>query len=86
MKSLLKLTLAIAAVTLGSTSLFAGSTYRFVTPNEVAAPRMLPAPVHNMKCGTMVIKAGGRNGWQVVQCKDYANIRPDDCRRACASK
>ena len=85
MKSLLKLTFAItAAATLGSASLFAGSVFRFPTQSEIAPPRLLVAPVATMKCGTMVIQGGGRNGRQVVACKDYANIRPDDCRRACS--
>jgi hypothetical protein len=81
MKSLLKLTLAIA--TLGSASLFAGGPFRY--PENVT-PRVLAPPPTNMKCDTMVIQGGGRNGWQTVPCKDYARIRPDDCRRACAGK
>ena len=85
MKSLLKLTIAITvAATLGSASLFAGSVFRFPTANEIPPPRLLVTPVRGMTCSTMVIKAGGRNGLQVVSCADYATIRPDDCRRACA--
>ena len=85
MKPLLKLTLAItAAATLGSASLFAGGPFRFPTPNETAPPRLLAPPVSNMTCSTMVIDGGGHNGKQVVACKDYSGIRPDDCRRACA--
>ena len=84
MKSLLKLTLAItAAATLGSASLFAGGPFR--SPENVT-PRVLVTSVANMKCDTMVIHGGGRNGMQVVSCKDYAGIRPDDCRRACSNK
>ena len=87
MKSLLKLTLAItAAATLGSASLFAGAQYRVPTPNETAPPRMLLTPVANMKCDTMIINGGIRKGPEVVSCKHYASIRPDDCRRACANK
>ena len=89
MKSLLKFkfTLAIsAAATLGSASLFAGQTIRYAGPNEIAPPRMLVTPVGRMKCDTMVIAASGRNGQQVVSCKRYTQIRPDDCRRACANQ
>ena len=84
MKSLLKLTLAITAfATLGSASLFAGGQFRY--PENVT-PRVLAAPVAGMKCDTMVINGGIRRGPEVVSCKHYASIRPDDCRRACANK
>ena len=85
MKSLLKLAIAITvAATLGSASLSAGSVFRFPTANEIPAPRLLVTPVRGMTCSTMVINGGGHNGRQVVSCADYATIRPDDCRRACA--
>lgn len=84
MKSLLKLTLAItAAATLGSASLFADGPSRY--PENVT-PRVLATPFTNMKCDTMVINGGIRRGPEVVSCKHYASIRPDDCRRACANK
>ena len=84
MKSLLKLTLAITATAmLGSASLFAGGPFRY--PENVT-PRVLATPVANMKCDTMVINGGIRKGQEVVSCKHYASIRPDDCRRACASR
>ena len=84
MKSLLKLTLAITATAmLGSASLFAGGAFRY--PENVT-PRVLAPPVASMKCDTMVIQGGGHNGTQVVSCKDYSSIRPDDCRRACANR
>jgi len=83
MKSLLKFTLAISALaTLGSASLFAGAQFRIPTPSEIAPPRVLAPPVADLKCGTMSIQ-GARGKWELVSCKQYASIRPDDCRRAC---
>lgn len=86
MKSLLKLTLAITAATLGSASLYAGGQFRVPTSNDVAPPRLLMPSVAHMKCDTMVINGGIRKGPEVVSCKHYSSIRPDDCRRACANK
>ena len=84
MKSMLKLTLAITAgALLGSASVFAGQTYHVPTANEIAPTRFFVTQTSGM-CNTMVIDGGGRNGKQVVPCKDYSGIRPDDCRRACA--
>ena len=79
-----KLLLALtAAATLTSTSLFAGPGPRDPAPRSVA-PRQLSAPVTALNCGTMNIKAGGKDaGTRVVACKDYAGIRPADCRLAC---
>ncbi len=91
MKSLLKLTLAItAAATLGSGSLLADSTEVFRQSNLAAAKafadsKLVATPVRDIKCGTMAIQ-GARGKWEVVSCKHYASVRPDDCRRACANK
>ena len=83
-----KLLLAITTIAmLGSTSLFAGAPWRNVGPNEVAPPRFYSSPAAAMKCDTMSIAAPMHQGGTVtVSCKNYAGIRPDDCRRACASK
>ena len=80
-----KLLLAItAALTVGSTSLFAGPGPRDPAPRNVS-PRVLAAPVAAMNCSTMSIKAGGKDaGTRVVACKDYAKVRPSDCRLACS--
>ena len=92
MKTLLKLTLAISAIAmLGSGSLRADSSEVFRMSNQAAAAafakgKVLPAPVRDVKCDTMTIQGGGRNGWVTVPCKHYASVRPDDCRRACANK
>lgn len=84
MKTKLLLTLTAAAA-LGTSNLFAGPGPQFNTAPRTA--RQLAAPVAAMKCETMTIAAGGKQGGtQVVSCKHYANIRPDDCRRACATK
>ena len=81
MKSKLLLTLTAAAA-LGSTSLFAGPGPRDPAPRSTV--RALAAPVAAMNCSTMSIKAGGKDaGTRVVACKDYANIRPMECRLAC---
>ena len=82
-----KLLLAVtAALAIGSTSLVAGPGPRDPASRTVA-PRQLSSPVPEMKCETMSIKAGGKDaGTRLVACKDYAKIRPDDCRRACANK
>ncbi len=87
MKSLLKLTLAItAAATLGTAGLIAGAPFRSPYENANIPPRVL-APSTGMKCETMSIRAPlHQGGWMTVSCQDYAGIRPDDCRRACASK
>ncbi len=81
-----KLLLAVtAALTIGSTSLFAGPGPQFQTSPRNGRPMVMP--VAEMKCSTMSIKAGGKDaGTRVVACKDFAKIRPDDCRRACANK
>ena len=92
MKSLLKLTLAITAIAaLGSASLLADSAEVFRMSNQAAAAaftksKVVATPMRDMNCKTMTIQGGGHNGMQTVQCKDYAGIRPDDCRRACASR
>lgn len=81
MKSKLLLTLT-AALTLGSTSLFAGPGPSGAAPRSTV--RTYSQPVAAMKCSTMTIKAGGKDaGTRVVACKDYANIRPTECRLAC---
>lgn len=84
MKLIAKLTAIAALAGLTSTAAFAGPAYQPTAPN--VKPRLLISPVAEMKCDTMVINGGGRNGMQVVSCKHYAKIRPDDCRRACANK
>lgn len=78
-----KLLLALtAALTIGSTSLFAGPGPRDPAPRSTV--RTLAAPVAAMNCSTMSIKAGGKDaGTRVVACKDYASIRPTECRIAC---
>ena len=82
MKSKLLLALT-AALTVGSTSLFAGPGPQFNTAPRVARP--LAAPVAAMNCSTMSIKAGGKDaGTRVVACKDYAKVRPTECRLACS--
>ena len=92
MKSLLKLTLAITALaTLGSGSLRADSSEVFRMSNQAAAAafaksKVVATPMRDINCKTMTIQGGGRNGLQTVPCKDYAGVRPDDCRRACASR
>ena len=92
MKSLLKLTLAITALaTLGSGTLRADSTEVFRMSNQAATAafaktKVVNAPMRDVKCDTMTIQGGGHNGLQTVSCKHYANIRPDDCRRSCASR
>lgn len=93
MKSLLKLTLAITALaTLGSGTLRADSTEVFRMSNQAAAAafaktKVVSAPMRDVKCDTMTIAAPLHQGGKVlVSCKDYAGIRPDDCRRACASR
>lgn len=79
-KILLALT---AAATLGTTSLFAGPGPRDPAPRR-AATRSIAAPVTSLKCDTMTIKAGGKDaGTRVVACKDFAKVRPADCRLAC---
>lgn len=82
-----KLLLALtAALTVGSAGLFAGPGPRGPAPSRVA-PRQLSAPVAAMTCDTMSIKAGGKDaGTRVVACKDYAKIRPTECRIACNSR
>ena len=85
MKTKLLLTIT-AAFAIGSTSLFAGPGPRDPAPSRVA-PRQLSAPVAAMTCETMSIKAGGKDaGTRVVACKDYAKIRPTECRIACSSR
>ncbi len=82
-----KLLLAITTIAmLGSASLFAGGDNRpYVSGNAPARPVF--TPVNVMKCDTMSIAAPLHQGGTVtVSCKHYAGIRPDDCRRACASK
>ena len=78
-----KLLLAfIGAATLGSTSLLAGPGPRDPAPRKVS--RQLATPVTTMKCETMTIQAGGKDaGTRVVACKDYAKVRPSECRIAC---
>ena len=72
-----------AAATLGTTSLFAGPGPRDPAPRR-ASPRQLTTPVASMNCETMTIKAGGKDaGTRVVACKDFAKVRPADCRLAC---
>lgn len=84
MKSKLLLALT-AAATLSSTSVFAGPSTRDPAPGSRAV-RTFTAPVAAMNCSTMSIKAGGKDaGTRVVACKDYAKVRPDDCRIACKS-
>jgi len=87
MKTLLKLTFAITiAATFGAASLFADRPYRYVPPSEIAPLRLVAAtPVAKVKCDTMTVHGGGRNGMVTVPCKHYAQVRPDDCRRACAN-
>ena len=82
-----KLLLAITTIAmLGSTSLFAGGDNRPSVSGSAPA-RPIFTPVGVMKCDTMTIAAPMHQGGKVVvSCKDYAGIRPDDCRRACASK
>ena len=81
MKSKLLL-VAAAALTIGSTSLFAGPGPQFPTSPRKARPMVMPAT--EMNCSTMSIKAGGKDaGTRVVACKDYASIRPTECRIAC---
>ena len=82
----LMLTLAIAAITLGSSSLFAGAQFQPPTSNDVAPPRLFVTSAADTKCDTMVINGGIRKVREVVSCKHYSSIRPDDCRRACAGK
>jgi len=85
MKSKLLLALT-AALTIGSTSLFAGPGPRDPAPRSTAA-RTLTAPVAAMNCDTMTIQAGGKDaGTRVVACKDYSKVRPSDCRIACNSR
>ena len=82
-----KLLLAITTIAmLGSTSLFAGGDNRpYVSGSGPARPVF--TPVNVMKCDTMSIAAPLHQGGKVtVPCNHYAGIRPDDCRRACASK
>jgi hypothetical protein len=80
-KLLLTLTAALA---LGSTSLFAGPGPRDPAPRSNTV-RTWSAPVATMKCDTMTIKAGGKDaGTRVVACKDFAKVRPADCRLACS--
>lgn len=81
MKSKLLLALT-AALTIGSTSLFAGPGPRDPAPRS--AVRTYSKPVAAMNCSTMSIKAGGKDaGTRVVACKDFAGIRPTECRIAC---
>ena len=82
-----KILLAITTIAmLGSTSLFAGDNRAYFSKND-APPRIHVTPVGVMKCDTMSIAAPQHQGGTVtVSCKHYAGIRPDDCRRACASK
>ncbi len=84
MKLIAKLTAIAALAALTGTAALAGPSFQPTTQN--VKPRVLVTPVAAMKCDTMVINGGGRNGMQVVSCKHYASIRPDDCRRACANK
>jgi hypothetical protein len=84
MKRIAKLTAIAALAALTSTVSFAGPAYQ-PTPRNVK-PRLLASPVAEMKCDTMVINGGGRNGMQVVSCKHYAKIRPTECRIACRNK
>lgn len=87
MKTLLKLTLAItAAATLGSASLFASPANWPPTSPSNTAVRTLAMPM-NMNCKTMTIQGNAKQGGQqVVSCEHFGSVRPDDCRRACASK
>ena len=85
MKAKLLLTITTIGM-LGSTSLFAGDNRAYFRKND-APPRIHVTPVNVMKCDTMSIAAPLHQGGKVtVPCKDYAGIRPDDCRRACANK
>ncbi len=92
MKSLLKLTLAITTLAaLGSGSLRADSSEVFRASNQAAAAaftksKVVATPMRDIKCDTMTINGGIRKGSEVVSCKHYSSIRPDDCRRACANK
>lgn len=82
MKTLTKLTLALAGfATLGTTA-FAGPTWYPTPPN--VKPRPLATPVAELKCDRMQINGGGRNGMVMVRCKDFAKVRPTECRLACA--
>ena len=86
MKTKLLLALATAAM-LGSASLFAGGDNRPYAGPASTPARTISARVGVLKCDTMSIAAPLHHGGTVtVSCKDYAGIRPDDCRRACASR
>ncbi len=85
MKLIAKLTAIAALAALTTTAAFAsGPNWPSPAPN--VTPRMIVAPAAAPKCDTMAIQGGGRSGMQVVSCKHNANVRPDDCRRACANK
>ena len=80
-----KLLLAItAAATLGSASVLAGPGSRGPASSSVGTHRS-PASVASVNCTTMTIEAGGKDaGTRVVDCKDFAKVRPTDCRIACS--
>ena len=83
MKLIAKLTAIAAFAALTITTFASPANWPPTAPS--VKPRVTvttPAP----KCDTMVINGGGRNGMQVVPCKDYAGARSDDCHRACANK
>ncbi len=82
MKLITKLTAIAALAAFTTTGLASGINWP--APASNMTPRVLVTPVAHMKCETMVIKTA--RGQQVVLCKDYAKIRPDDCRLSCANK
>ncbi len=84
MKTLI-LTIVTASV-FGAGTLFAGPAAPYGGQHS-AAPRVLGKAVAEMKCETMTIAAGDKNGaTQVVACKKIATVRAADCRIACARK
>ena len=86
MKLIAKLTALAAFAALTATTALAGGPNWPSAPRNDVKPRALAPHVSEIKCDTMVINGGGRNGMQVVSCKQYANIRPAECRLACKNK
>ena len=86
MKTKLIPAITIAAV-LGSASLFAGPSNLLYSGMNDAPRRVYVMPATAVKCDTMSIAAPMHQGGTTsVSCKNYAGIRPDDCRRACAGR
>ncbi len=86
MKLIHTLTAIAALAALTTTAALASPTNWPPTAPSNPAAREVTTPSAPMKCDTMTVTGGGRSGQQVVACKNYAAVRPTECRMACANK